>query len=525
MARREYECLYGGAAGGGKSDALLAEALRQVEVPYYRGLIIRRTNPQLEALISRSEALYRAAFPKARYNISRQTWKFPSGATILLKSMQYESNKTDFQGRPFDFVAFDELTTFTYAQYEYLLSRNRPNGPGTRVYIRATANPGGVGHAWVKSRFIDPAPPMTPIIGEYKVTDPEGKTRIYRRHRIFVPSNVFDNPALLNNDPMYLANLAMMSEADRNALLYGDWNSFEGQVFREWRDDPEHYEDRLWTHVIKPFMPPKHWICWRGFDWGYTRPFSVAWYVADERGKIYRVREYYGCDGTPNKGVELQAGEVARVIRQIEDTDPILQGRRIVGVADPSIFDQSHGPSIADLMAAHPNYVIWQPGDNTRLAGLAQYHYRLAFDDSGDCMFQVFNTNTHFLRTVPSLVYDDKHVEDVDTSMEDHCVTGDTRVLTEKGWLRIEDFADTIRYVVSHDGKLHKCSDVRLTQRNVDVYTVEMEDGQTVTATANHRFMLADGSWKRLDELDAGDELWEVSADACECYKRDHTGI
>lgn len=420
MRRNEYECLYGGAAGGGKSDALLAEALRQVNMPNYRGLIIRRTFPQLEALISRSMELYPRAFPKAKYNTTSHTWRFPSGARIFFGSMQHENDKHQYQGKPYDFVAFDELTHFTRDQYMYLMSRNRPTGSGTKCYIRATANPGGIGHGWVKERFIDAAPPLTPITDEYEVEAPDGGKIKIKRNRIFVPSALFDNPALLANDPGYMGTLAMLPEAERNALLYGDWNSFEGQVFKEWRNDPAHYVDRLWTHVIDPFMPPKHWKCWRGFDFGYTKPFSVGWYVADEDGKIYRIRELYGCQKEPNHGVSMDPAEIAAAIREVESTDPLLKGRDIYGIADPSIFDESRGNSIAHMMGQHPHYVIWSPGDNTRLAGLQQCHYRLRFREDGDPMFQVFKTNLGFIRTVPTLVYDEHKVEDVDTSMEDH---------------------------------------------------------------------------------------------------------
>ena len=420
MQRPEYEALYGGAAGGGKSDALLIEALRQIELPHYRALILRRTFPQLEALISRSMELYPRIEPRAKYNGTEHKWRFPSGAVIFFGSMQHENEKYQYQGKPYCFIAFDELTTFTQSQYMYLMSRNRPTGPGARIYIRATANPGGVGHGWVKARFIDPAPPMTPITDEYTVHFPDGTQKQLERKRIFVPSSVFDNPALLANDPGYLATLAALPEAERDALLYGRWDSFEGQVFREWKDDPDHYDDRRWTHVVKPFMPPEHWMCWRGFDYGYSRPFSVGWYCASDAGKIYRIREYYGCKDTPNTGVAMHPEEIARNIREIEQSDPLLRGRDIFGVADPSIFDQSRGGSIASMMCKDPHFVTWSKGDNARLAGLAQCHYRLAFDGMGDPMFQVFNTCRHFIRTVPSLVYSERKVEDVDTDMEDH---------------------------------------------------------------------------------------------------------
>ena len=420
MARPEYECLYGGAAGGGKSDALLAEALRQVHIPHYRAIIFRKTYPQLSELIDRSRAIYSAAFPRARYNQTEHCWTFPSGAKIYFGSMQYTKDRINYQGKRYDFIAFDELTHFTWDEYSYMFSRNRPSGPGTRVYMRASTNPGGIGHGWVKDRFITVAPPLTPVVDAYEVPDPSGKLIQLSRRRIFVPSTVFDNQALLRNDPNYLANLAMLPEAERNALLYGSWDSFDGQVFREWRNDPQHYDDQRWTHVIDPFPIPRHWRIYRGFDFGYAKPFAVGWFAVDEDGRIYHIKEYYGCNGTPNTGVKLNPIEIAAGIRQMEAEDPMLKGKQIAGIADPSIFDESRGESVARMMQRPPNFIYWQGGDNTRLAGKMQFHYRLTFDSDGLPMFQVFNTCKHFIRTIPTLVYDESKVEDINTDQEDH---------------------------------------------------------------------------------------------------------
>lgn len=420
MARSEYECLYGGAAGGGKSDALLAEALRQVHIPHYRAIIFRKTYPQLSELIDRSRAIYSPAFPCARYNQTEHCWTFPSGAKIYFGSMQYTKDRINYQGKRYDFIAFDELTHFTWDEYSYMFSRNRPSGPGTRVYMRASTNPGGIGHGWVKDRFITVAPPLTPVVDAYEVPDPSGKLIQLSRRRIFVPSTVFDNQALLRNDPNYLANLAMLPEAERNALLYGSWDSFDGQVFREWRNDPQHYDDQRWTHVIDPFPIPRHWRIYRGFDFGYAKPFAVGWFAVDEDGRIYHIKEYYGCNGTPNTGVKLNPIEIAAGIRQMEAEDPMLKGKQIAGIADPSIFDESRGESVARMMQRPPNFIYWQGGDNTRLAGKMQFHYRLTFDSDGLPMFQVFNTCKHFIRTIPTLVYDESKVEDINTDQEDH---------------------------------------------------------------------------------------------------------
>lgn len=420
LQRPEYEAFYGGAAGGGKSESLVVEALRQVDIPHYKGLIIRKTFPELTELIEKSMNYYKGAYPGATYNDSKHVWTFPSGAKIFFGSLHHAKDKTKYQGKAFDFVGFDELTHFTWDEYSYLFSRNRPSGPGTRVYMRATGNPGGVGHGWVKSRFITAAPPKKTIWETQQIRKPNGDIIKVKRDRIFIPSTIFDNQALLENDPNYLGNMAMMGEADMKALLYGDWDCFSGQVFSEWRDDPEGYQTGKWSHVIKPFDIPAHWRIVRGFDFGFSRPFSVGWYAVDEKGVIYRICEYYGCTGTPNEGIKINPKEIAHGIREMEQTHPLLKGKKITGVADPSIFEKSRGESIANQMEGFPYFITWDKGDNTRLAGKMQYHYRLAFDDEGKAMFYCFDTCKHFIRTIPNLVYDETKVEDIDTDGEDH---------------------------------------------------------------------------------------------------------
>lgn len=418
MQRKENEALYGGAAGGGKSDCAIAEALRQVNIPHYRGLILRKTYPQLSELIDRSREIYSPAFPGAKYNEQKHCWHFPSGAKIYFGAMQHTKDRTNYQGKRYDFIDFDELTHFTWDEYSYLFSRNRPNGPGTRCYIRAQANPGGIGHGWVKERFITPAPPMTPIYDDVKIVFPDGKAEIRRRSRIFVPSSVFDNKILMENDPEYITRLASLPENEKRALLYGDWDSFSGQVFTEWRNNPDGYITRKNTHVIEPFRIPSSWKVYRGFDFGYSRPFSVGWYGVDHDGRMYRVRELYGCTGTPNEGVRWEPAQIAREIKRIEKEDVNLRTRHICGIADPSIFDESRGESIAQMMEREGVY--FEKADNTRIAGKMQLHNRLAFDENAIPMLYVFSSCKHFIRTVPALVYSQSDVEDIDTQAEDH---------------------------------------------------------------------------------------------------------
>lgn len=441
MERSEYEALYGGAAGGGKSDALVVEALRQVNNPDYRALILRKTYPQLEELIDRSHALYPLAFPTATYNDSKHVWRFKSGAKIYFGAMQHKKDRTNYQGKRYDFIGFDELTHFTWDEYSYMFSRNRPSKKPrsdrkTTVYMRATANPGGVGHGWVKNRFITAAEPNTPIEEIVTVNLPDGSKKEIRRDRVFIPASVFDNPALLEADPNYLGSLALLPEKEKKALLYGDWDSFEGQFFDEFRIAPdvdackkagisteEARKYHRFTHVIEPFDlgsgEASRYTIFRSYDWGYARPFSCAWYAVDYDGTMYRILELYGCrKDQPNIGVRWTDEQQFAEISRIEREHPWLKGKQIHGIADPSIWASKGGPSTAETAMSHGIY--FTPGDNERIAGWQQCRYRLQFDDNGYARFYVFSSCEHFIRTIPLLLHDETKVEDLDSKLEDH---------------------------------------------------------------------------------------------------------
>lgn len=355
MERPEYEVLYGGAAGGGKSDALLMEALRQVDNPDYRGIIFRKTFPQLSELIDRSLIFYMAAFPRAKYNDSKHVWVFPSGAKIFFASMQHSKDKTNYQGKRYDFIGFDELTHFTWEEYSYMFSRNRPSKrpkstKKTICYIRATTNPGGVGHGWVKERFIDAAEPGQTIVEMVEVTMPDGIKRKIKRDRVFIQATIFDNQALLENDPGYLGSLALLPEKERDALLYGVWDVFEGQYFTEFRVRPDPVkckeagitpeqalERHQWTHVIPAFDinagNRSGWKIYRSYDFGYAKPFSCAWWAVDYDGVMYRIMEMYGCTKIP--------------VQQLPDQGPSAQ---------ISIFRLcQHRPAVRKLSGAGSN--------------------------------------------------------------------------------------------------------------------------------------------------------------------------
>ncbi len=400
------EVLFGGAAGGGKSYGQVADALvYALKYPKSRQLILRRTFPELEhSIIVTSLQFYPTKI--ARYKAASHTWEFQNQSLIEFGYLATEKDVLRYQGAEYDVVRFDELTHFTEAQYTYLLSRIR----GVNHYpkqMKSSTNPGGIGHSWVKQRFIDGIAP------NQVASDPETGMR-----RVFIPSFVQDNVFLMAADKGYQKRLELLPEAEKKALLYGEWDIFDGQVFAEWRNNPRGYQSRRWSHVIAPFAIPKNWRRFRTFDFGYTKPFAVSWFAVDEDGRAYNYRELYGCTGTPDTGVRWTAQKIARAIREIEENEE--PDRTVCGYADPAIWNATGSAegSIAEMMEREGVY--FEKGKNNRLAGKMQVHYRLAFDNEGLPMLYIFDTCKHMIRTLPQLRYDSVQPEDVDTRQEDH---------------------------------------------------------------------------------------------------------
>ena len=391
---------YGGARGGGKSWAVRTKAkLLALRYPGIKQLIVRRTYKELTGNhinILRTETL-----GIAKYNSTDKVLKFANGSTIEFMYCARNSDLDALQGQEYDVIYLDEATQLSEYQMKAITACCRGvNDFPKRIYY--TCNPGGQGHAYVKRIFIDKRYLANENPGDYE----------------FIQALVDDNTALMEAQPDYVAQLDALPEKLREAWRFGRWDVFEGQVFAEFVDAPEHYKDRVQTHVIEPFKIPDSWKIYRGFDWGYAKPFSVGWYAVDHDNVMYRFREMYGCTGEADRGVEWTVQRVANEIRRIEETDAQLKGRQITGIADPAIWQEDGGESIAETMQRQRVY--FHKADHKRLPGKMQCHYRLAFNDEGIPRFYVFNTCKHFIRTIPALIYSETDVEDVDTKMEDH---------------------------------------------------------------------------------------------------------
>jgi hypothetical protein len=416
LSRSEFEVLYGGQAGPGKTDCLVAGITRDIQHPRYRGLLCRRTYPQLQEIIDRCWRLY----PQmgGAFRATEKRWHFPSGSCIALGHMQHEQDKHNYQGSEYHKIGIDELTQFSESQYTYLFSRLRTTDSEIVPQIISTTNPGGIGHNWVRERFV-------------AITEP-GRTFIDARtglSRVFVPGAIEDNPTLLLNDPGYLARLEALPELERLRLRYGIWDAFSGQVFTELSQR---------THGCEPFDIPPDWERFCVLDWGYAKPFSVGWYALDYDGVLYRYREWYGCTREEKDdlqgadvGLKMQAWEVGRGIIEREKGEKIRQR-----IADPSIWHprpegrrrEAHGITIHEDMTSQGVYFL--KADNNRTHGKQQVHKRLKpmediDPDTGEIiseqpMLRIFNTCKGFWRAFPAIREDPKNVEDVDTDQEDH---------------------------------------------------------------------------------------------------------
>ena len=374
-----------------------------------RLLLLRRTMPELRE--NHIIPLQSELAGYAKYKAEERTFIFPNGSRLKLGYCDNEGDMLQFQGTEYDVICFEEATNFKEEWMTFIGTSLRTTRTDFKPRIYYTMNPGGVGHEYIKRIFID---------RNYK----EGENP---DDYVFIQASVFDNDVLMNANPEYIKQLEALPEHKKKAHLYGDWNVYEGQVFEEFVNDSAHYDDRLWTHVINPFEIPSTWTIYRSFDFGYAKPFSCAWWAIDYDGRLYRILELYGCvPNEPNTGVKWSPDEIFREIKKTENEHPWLRGKKIFGIADPAIWDKSHGESIAGT--AEKYGVYFDPGDNKRIPGWMQVHYRLRFDENGIPMMYIFKNCKGFIRTMPLMTYDEHKPEDIDTSLEDH-IADETRYM------------------------------------------------------------------------------------------------
>jgi hypothetical protein len=411
LSSSEREVLYGGAAGGGKSYAMLADPLHGLNNSNFSGLLVRHTTEELRELIQKSQELYPKASPGIKWSERKSQWITPKGGRLWMSYLDKDMDVMRYQGQAFNWIGFDELTQWStpYA-WDYMRSRLRSAASKELgLYMRSTTNPGGNGHSWVKKMFIDPSPSKkafwaTNIETAETITFPVGHTRqgepLFKRR--FIPASLFDNPYLSEGGD-YEAMLLSLPENQRRQLLEGNWDVSDGAAFPEFNRK---------IHVVDPFPIPNNWTKFRACDYGYGSYTGVVWLAVSPAEQLIVYRELY-CS-------KVTATDLADMVMQAEVDDGTIR----YGVLDSSLWHKrgDTGPSLAEQM--NMKGCRWRPSDRSRgsrVAGKNEIHRRMQVDEfTNEPRIVFFSTCTNTISQLPVLPLDKRNPEDVDTNAEDH---------------------------------------------------------------------------------------------------------
>ncbi len=402
------ELFYGGAAGGGKSDWLIGDYMQGANLygRFWRGILFRQTYDELEELMDRANELFTpqgARFVGKGSKEGSNIWIFPNRATLKMRYLENEKDVKHYIGHQYTWVGIDELGNYP-TPYCWLMMKSRlRSAHGVPSYIRGTGNPGGVGHGWIKQRFMDDHIPNQIFYIETELNGIKS-----RDTACFIPSTLNDNQVLMQNDPDYEKKLLSLPSHIARALRFGDWSVFEGQVLESFRPN---------IHVCKPFILEQGmWFRFCAMDWGWAKPYSIGFYAVNSQGRLIRYRELYGCKQDEyNVGVKKESKVLAQEAWEFAS----LEGIKDM-VADPAIWSEENNQCIMQDFADVGFNMV--PANNDRINGLVMVDqiFKQTVDQNGTPMFQVFNTCKAFIRTIPMLTPNPNHPEDIDTKLEDH---------------------------------------------------------------------------------------------------------
>lgn len=406
------------------------------------GLMVRRTRVELSETIERSRALFTPL--GAVYSSQDKQWRFPDGARLKFAYLENDSDADGYQGHSYTRVYVEEIGNFPREAPVLKLMATLRSAHGVPTGFRATGNPGGIGHMWVKARYIEDCPSGWKIT-EHEFQNPFTKETIVR-DRVYIPSRLSDNQLLMKNDPGYVANLQMQGSPELvRAWLEGDWGIISGAAFEKLSQI---------KHMVRPFQIPKHWTKFTSMDWGTAKPYAIYWFtVCDEtlelkarenwpakliaKGSIIVYRELYGWGGKADTGTREESWEVARKMVPLEKGETIDYR-----IADSAMWAEHDGPSAAEnfqnelvklqKQAIKDGYEV-PPGESAstcaleksrkdRTANYLEFRNRIAAIEGEQPGIYFFSTLKHFWRTVPDLQLDQREPEKGwDTEQEDHC--------------------------------------------------------------------------------------------------------
>jgi hypothetical protein len=437
-----FEVFFGGARGGGKTDGMLGEWASHASQYGAKasGLMVRRKRTELSDTIKRSRRIF--GLLGAKFKEQDKEWIFPDGAILKFAYLENDSDAETYQGHSYTRVYVEEIGNFPKEDPVLKLMATLRSADGVPVGFRATGNPGGPGHMWVKARYVDNAPAGW-VVTRHEFENPFNNQKVMR-DRIYIPSRLSDNPLLMQNDPGYVANLQMQGSPELvKAWLQGDWNIIAGTAFEKLSRH---------THMIRPFTIPKYWTKFTTMDWGTAKPYAIYWMaVCDDdvemkatnewpakllsKGSIIIYRELYGYGDKPDVGTREESWEVAR--KMIEAEQEVVDYR----IADSAMWSEHDGPSAAEnfqnelvrlqKQAIKKGYKV-EPGEKMspcsmeksrkdRTANYLEFRNRISAKEGHQPGIYIFSTCKHFWRTVPELQLDEKHPEKGwNTEQEDH---------------------------------------------------------------------------------------------------------
>jgi len=497
------DVFYGGARGGGKTDAMLGEWAQHASI-YGKdavGVFFRRELPQLDDAIARSKELYSQI--GAEWQEQKKQWVFPNGAWLRFRPLERDQDAEKYQGQRATRVYVEELTQFPDPRPIDKLYAILRSAAGVPCFFRATGNPGGPGTTWVKRRYIEPAPRGWKI---FPATNSEGKP-IRGFERLYIPSKVTDNKILLKNDPDYTERLKLSGPPQLvQAWLDGNWDSIEGAAFEKLSRD---------KHMVRAFDIPEHWTRFMGIDWGSAKPFAVLWATVVDggvllaakngwpdtylpNGAIVIYREFYGSNGRPNEGLRWESSVVAQKILEIEGEERIDYR-----IGDSAMWASDDGASVESKMFQASNgKIAMRQSQKDRRMNYQAIRERL-FGDGDRPMLFIGENCANMWRTLPALSLDAREPEKGwDSNQEDHCFPHYTPILTKNGIKRIKDCDGVM--VMARGGFFN----AKLWQETLkEIYIIVFDNGEIIETTGNHPLLTSGGLFVRCDELHSGDKL------------------
>ena len=458
------EVFYGGARGGGKTDGVLGKyAIKANRYgSAFNGVFFRRELPMLDDAIERSHEIYGPL--GATWNDQKKRWRFPNGARLRFRPLESVQDAEKYQGQNITDATVEEAGNYPDPAPIDRLNGVLRSAAGVPTQLLLTGNPGGPGQQWIAARYVNPCPLGMKVLARKL---PNGREHRY----VYIPSRLENNRILMAKDPDYVNRLYLVGSPQLvEAWLKGDWSQITGAYFPEFSLD---------KHVIPPFEIPKHWARFRSFDWGSAKPFSVGWWavaseetrlgrVAIPRGALVRYREWYGVltrpDGSfePNVGLKMLNTDIAKGIAERSAGEEY-----VYSVADPAIFAEDGGPSIAEQMWVSQR-INFTRADNARIAGWQQLRDRLGGEDHPMIFF--FSTCIHTIRTIPTLQHDKTRQEDIDTDAEDHAADECRYAAMSRPWARPmpiapRELADLVKEKIERESQI---SLGELTRRHIE---------------------------------------------------------